>query len=355
MKKKFIRNIILSKTPLATTFRFKNTFQIFPCDFEKAPKSKNNDDIPLIIEYWIDEEENVQVSDDLIELEDILGRGTNTANRINRITRLLTAITNHRFYSYFPEKKWGTILPEGEIDDKKREEINNQSSETFIGRYTYPSIKNDMVINDFSKQNHPDTELIEHSSYYFYNPLDSKEKQMTFPNTIYDVLEKYFALDSKSRKIVDTVSHLICNGIDLRIRMKSMSFLSFVSSIETLVNYEYKDLKDEIKFECYDCQTIKSSPIVCPKCGRPIWGVKAKFKNFLQTYASKSESSISKYNRIYNLRSDIVHNGLLLLGDEQIDWTKSNKVDNQYLTHIETMQLARFSLVNWLLMKKQKK
>jgi hypothetical protein len=41
---------------------------------------------------------------------------------------------------------------------------------------------------------------------------------------------------------------------------------------------------------------------------------------------------------------------MLLLGDEQLNWAKSDKVDSQYITHLETMQLARLSLVNWLLM-----
>ena len=132
--------------------------------------------------------------------------------------------------------------------------------------------------------------------------------------------------------------------------MKSISFLSFVSSIETLVNLEYKDKKDDIVFECHDCQTLKSSPISCKKCGRPIWGIKAKFKTFLKTYVAASDDSMAKFNRIYNLRSAIVHTGALLLGDEQIDWGLSEKADSQFITHIETMQVARLSLVNWLLL-----
>ena len=46
---------------------------------------------------------------------------------------------------------------------------------------------------------------------------------------------------------------------------------------------------------------------------------------------------------------------MLLLGDEQIDWSKSDKADSQYMTHLETMQLARLALVNWLLMGPDKK
>lgn len=131
--------------------------------------------------------------------------------------------------------------------------------------------------------------------------------------------------------------------------MKSISFLVFVSAIETLINYEYKNDKPEITFECRDCQALKTSPTSCQKCGRPIWGVNANFRKFLRTYVASSEESIKKFKRIYNLRSKIVHTGLLLLGDEHENWVKSENQNEQWKTHLETMQAARISLVNWLL------
>ncbi len=350
MKKKFYRNIIFSKTPLTTNFRFGDYFQIYPCDLENAPHSKHSDDIPLVIEFWIDEDENPEVGDDWVEIKEFISTTANQTNRLNRITRLLSAVTNHRIYNNTdPETKWGIVMPD-EVTDENRDIINNQSSQRFAGLYYYPTIEKDMTISEFSEQRHDNSLFFPHTYYYFYDPIDSKKKQITFPKTIYEILYKYYHLDIKSRKVVDTIAHLICHGIDLKTKMKSMSFLSFVSAIETLVNYEFKDQKDGVEFDCPDCQTVKASPIGCPKCGRPIWGVKAKFKTFLKTYVAKSDGSVKKYNRIYNLRSDIIHNGLLLLGDEQSDWTKSEKADSQWMTHMETMQLARLSLVNWLLM-----
>ncbi|MBK8416832.1 MAG: hypothetical protein IPL22_21390 [Bacteroidetes bacterium] len=67
------------------------------------------------------------------------------------------------------------------------------------------------------------------------------------------------------------------------------------------------------------------------------------------TYISASNDSIKKYNRIYNTRCDIVHNGILLLGDERIEWRDSNKHKGQSILQIEALQIARLSLVNWLL------
>lgn len=351
MTKKFYRNIIFSKTPLTTYLRIGDYLQIYPCDFENAPKSRYCHDFPLVIEYWVDEDEKIEVSDDWEDLKDYVSKSSLQIIKLNRITRLLSAFTNHRFFTYGEsEFRWGVALPDKELDEEEKQVINNTPSQVIFGVYTYPKMWNDLQLKDFSEQRHPSAKLFKHNFYYWYDPVDDKTKEITFPATIHKLVDHYFNLNAKAKKIVDSIIHLICNGIDIKPKMKSLAFLSFVSAVETIVNYEYKDKKDEIEFECPDCQAIRKSPLTCHKCGRPIWGVKAKYKAFLKTYVAKGENSIKKYNRIYNLRSDIVHNGMLLLGDEQLNWAKSDKVDSQYMTHLETMQLARLSLVNWLLM-----
>jgi hypothetical protein len=355
MKIKYYRSIIFCRTPLETNFRFNDLFQIYPCDFENSPKSERNDEIPIVIEYWVDEDENPEVSEDLIDIKSFVSSSTNQINKLNRITRLLTATTNHRFSSGLGSGiSWGITLPEQNNFEENEEEYNNQSSQNFINLYYYPNMAKDLKITEFSKQIHSDSKLVSHKEYFINDPFDDKTKIITFPNTIKSILENYLNLDIASRKIVDTVAHLICNGIDLKLKMKSISFLTLVSSIETLVNFEYKNQKEGIKYACNDCQTLQESPIKCKNCGRPIWGVRAKFKSFLKTYVASSSYSVKKYNRIYDLRCNIVHDGLLLLGDEQFDWTKSEKEDSQWLTHIETIQLARLSLVNWILLRQNK-
>jgi hypothetical protein len=351
MTKKFYRAIIFSKTPLTTYLRVGNYFQIYPCDFTNAPKSRYCHDFPLVIEYWVDEDEKIEISDDWEDLKDYVSKSSLQIIKLNRLTRLLSAITNHRFFSYGEsEFKWGVALPDKELGGDEKDKINNTPSQAILGVYTYPDMWKDLQLKDFSEQRHPSSKLVRHVFYYIHDPIDNKTKEIKFPATIQQLVDEYFKLDAKTTKIVNSITHLICNGVDIKSKMKSLSFLSFVSAVETIVNFEFKDKNDEIEFECTDCQTVNKSPLTCPKCGRPLWGVKAKFKAFLKTYVSNGDGSIKKYNRIYNLRSDIVHNGMLLLGDEQFYWAKSDKADSQYMTHLETMQLARLSLVNWLLM-----
>jgi hypothetical protein len=75
-------------------------------------------------------------------------------------------------------------------------------------------------------------------------------------------------------------------------------------------------------------------------------------KNFYKKNISSSAGSVTKYNKIYNLRSKIVHSGNLLLGDSNLTiWEYPGKSEKEYITHLETMQLSRLSLFNWILKK----
>jgi hypothetical protein len=357
MKKKFFRTIVFTKSQLTGYFRFENVFQIYPCDFPNAPKSYYCHDFPAVIEYWVDIDEEIEIADFWEDLKGYAGETAKQINRRNKLLRLLSGITNHRFFVYDEIGfRWGHPLPEKEMQSKEdKETINKHPSQTTLLSYSYPDMWKDLQLTDFSEKKHPDVQTTGHLSYYINDPIDERTREIRLPATINRTLQKYFDLDTKTQNIIDTITHLICNGIDLHQKMRSLSFLSYVSAIETIANYEYRNLKDEIEFECHDCQTVKSSPVMCQKCGRPIWGVKVKFKTFLRTYVAYSDESVKKFNKIYNLRSQIVHNGVLLLGDEKVNWSNSPKGESQYMSHLETKQAAKIGLVNWLIMGPNKK
>jgi rubrerythrin len=62
---------------------------------------------------------------------------------------------------------------------------------------------------------------------------------------------------------------------------KNLSFISFISAIETLVNEEYRDENNKIEYSCNKCKAIKDSPFKCEVCGNPTWAIGYKFKEFL--------------------------------------------------------------------------
>ncbi len=129
--------------------------------------------------------------------------------------------------------------------------------------------------------------------------------------------------------------------------MESLSFFSFVSSIETLVNYEFKN--EKVEYACSDCKTLKSSERSCKKCGSPIWGVTAKYREFLFKYVSNDPNAKKMYNKIYNIRSKITHTEYLMNGENFLNWEFNDKTKEISTNHLQAMQLARRSLINWIL------
>lgn len=351
MQKKLIRNLILTKAPLKGYFRYKNEFQIFPATYKNIPQNSHATHFPIIIEYWIDESDKPNIPEDLKDIENFLSRNTIIMNKLRSLCSLLSVITNHRFFTYNMEGQWFMNIPDGEITD----EVNKQSSTWGISAYIYPELGKDMIIDKFTQTDFEQIKPVEHFKYFLHDPIESHLNEITFPQTIYLILGGFFGLDKKERKAAEAAAHLICNGIDIQTSMKSLSFLSFISSIETIVNLEYTDKNKGIKFECNDCKTISEAPYKCHKCNRPIWGIAAKFREFLAEFIHNSEGSIKKYKKIYNLRSKLVHDGSLLLGDNYTDWGDVNNPNSHWLLHLETMQLSKLTLTNWLVHKRNMK
>jgi hypothetical protein len=131
--------------------------------------------------------------------------------------------------------------------------------------------------------------------------------------------------------------------------MKSLSFFSAVSAIETMVEYEYKG--EKIKYECGECKFLIESDRTCNKCGRPKWGIAEKFREFLLKYISSSDDSRKVFNKIYSIRSKIAHTKYLIFNEHVFDLEKNEKTDELFHLHMQSIQLARMSITNWLLKK----
>ena len=112
-----------------------------------------------------------------------------------------------------------------------------------------------------------------------------------------------------------------------------------VAALETLSDMVTND-KDLIEEDCHSCHHIKSSPYICPKCGRPIWGVTAKVKNFLKEYVSSNDEDVKNYNKIYNLRSKITHTGDIFTGDSIYD-SDEDRRDKENKMEYKLIEYAR--------------
>ena len=338
--------MVFTKTPLKSQFRYLDKFQILPIDSKNAPSSPYNKHFPLFLEYCIDFDENRCISDIDIFVD-------MSAQQVMEfeIMNVLSVLSNHRFFKYHAfDNKWAVMSPSVDFQKLQTEQealFDNQYSHWTISGYFYPGLKEDLEIDCFTDIKFSSTPII--SPYYYYfskDPVESNDNEITFPETIFSSLDNYYLLSSKTlRKIKSTIA-LICDGIDISDSKRSLSFLSFVSAIEALISIEFSD--KEIEFECNSCKTIVKSNYLCPDCGKPTWGIKVKFKEFLKKFVAGGEKTISVYNKIYNLRCKITHQGQLFIGDFEFSFDNLDKKESDYLMRLKTLQLARISLTNWL-------
>lgn len=314
-------------------------------DLPNAPTHKHARLFPCILEFWHEDEEVKPVKVFDSEADNLIARLTVPTNRTMEITHFLSVITNFRFiYNRTPKLGWTVRFPE-----ENNEEANNQSSFWSMGLYYYPTMGDELKIKDFSTPKVATVDFIPRRDYYFYDPVESHKKEINFPDSFDDCLTAYLKLDKKEKTVCDSAIYQLCNSLDLDSEMKSLSFLAAVSSIETLVNYEYRN--EKIVYECNDCKTIKTSGRNCTKCGRPIWGVAAKFREFLNKYVSAHPDSKKFYNDIYTIRSKIAHTEYLISNENYLTWDFMDKTESELNKYIEAIQLGRRSISSWLVNK----
>lgn len=115
--KKFIKNIIFTRTPLTGKYRYGDLFQIYPLNIEGAPNFEKTDHQPIIIEYWFEMDEAKKI--EVFGSEDIdrtVATMTVQINKLIEYTSLLSAISNYRFFFYKkPSTFWSMPLTRKEM------------------------------------------------------------------------------------------------------------------------------------------------------------------------------------------------------------------------------------------------
>lgn len=341
------KTIAFTKSKLRGKYRYKDLFQIYPLESDNAPKSYHAKHFPIVLEYFYENEESKSNDKDS---DDFLDKFSGRKNYADEILNILSVLTNHHFFTYNVDNRWAFLSPEkniSELDKVEKENYNNQKSKWTYGLFAYPDIQTDLIpTQKLSDNKYPSIDRISHSKYFWHDPIDSYKKEITFPDTINACLDNFFHLNEKTFKKVKSISSLICDGIEISDSKRTLAFLAYVSAIEALVDIEADD--NEIEFSCKSCKSIKNSPYVCQQCSNPIWGISQKFYKHLEKFVAGGKKSSKKYRKIYNLRSKIVHQGRLFLSDYELSFKDMDKKEDELLMKIETLQVVRVCLVNWL-------
>ncbi|MDA3839538.1 MAG: HEPN domain-containing protein [Patescibacteria group bacterium] len=332
---KFHRSIIWTLTPLTGYFRYKDIFQIYPADFENMPKSKYQRHYPVILEFTYSDEDRISYQSEFEDFEKLAPDTPTHIIKEEQFARILTVLTNHLFFRYRGlTGGWGIPI----LKDDPGEEFNNSISKWNMKTFYYPGISNDLKGEIFATPNCPEITFLEHWDYFMHNPnLDFRlEEPIFFPNSIKASLDTYFVLSPEEKKVIDvSLSHIESAIENHRKNKVTISLISSFTSIETLVNYEFKDFKAE----------------KCKCCGQLQFKVSQKYRDFLFKYIGKTDSNKRKFNAYYKLRSKIIHAGRIMETENLWNDLPKEEKHKESLTHLEVLQLSKIATIHWLLKK----
>jgi hypothetical protein len=344
--RKYYSNLIFCNSPVKQKYKFGDLFQIYPLPEEYQIKYDRQTHFPFIIEYYINLNEVKPTNNKLFEgIEKLMAETTVQNNWLNLLIKLLSVFTNHHFFTYDIEQGW--FFPMN--TDLPKEEVDKLTSSWGFRYYHIDGIKKILQIDRFSEINCDEIKVVEHIEYFQRPELDDTKLEVKISKFTNAIFQSFTMLNQEERKYFDASVTLIYNGQQIRHKMRSLAYLSFISSIETMTSYEFKDKQESIEFKCHSCKLISKSPFECKECGNPIWGISQQFKAYLMKYLTSDPKANSIINKIYGIRSKIAHSGQLLLGDSFIEWDKDEQHNKELEALISVMQYSKMSLVNWLI------
>lgn len=340
------REIVFTKTPLRKVFRYNDEFQLIPYKSAIGPEiTRYVVDYPCFLEYGLPEGNS--------DIEAQLAKE-------REICILLTAFSIYRVFVYdIHASSWGVKMPlfgldvMGLSDNETVTQIQSQVSEFYYPCFYYKKIRQDLLIKEFMDvEESKKMKLLERYYSYISNEQDrfdtrNQNAEVVLSKETLKCLDEYYAMDSYNKTRVFAAARLISDSIALKDYRYSLSFLACVASLETLAEMVYHDNENVIE-DCHYCHAIKSSPHHCSNCGRPIWGVTAKVKKFLNEYVSDDNADISNYNQIYDLRSKITHLGDIFSMDT-IFKTSEKKEKKEFYLGYKLIEYARRGMIGVML------
>lgn len=332
----FHRVVFFTKVPLVGVYRYKNIFQMFPIILKNMPTSTFQTHFPNFLEFSTNSDDNVDFQLDFeanSTLQELFSRTARVHKKSEMILNLLSTFTNNLCFQYpAGEGAWGIPI----ISDRISEEMNSWSSSWCHFMFHFPELQREMVITEFSN---PDLSTIPRGAYpeyYFVHPnMDSdKRNKIVFPVNIDNIFDSYFSQNIETKSIIDSAISFAVSAIELYNSRKTLSLLSSFTSLETMVNLEFGNDKNER----------------CSNCGQMKYSVSKKFRNYMLKYIGSSDDLKRDFNDYYSIRSKIVHNGRKLKTEPLFNKLPPSERREEFLKRTTILQMNRLAITNWLLL-----
>lgn len=325
--------IFFTRTKLERTFKYQDHFQIFPIQEEGIPNVKIQKHFPNYIEFYTDESDNVKLQTPYPDMDSLLSGFAAPVVKQDLFLSLLTTCSNHLFFRYEDfTGNWGLAIKSENPEDYKDEE-----SKWCIPIYGAKVLQGKNTIIKYSNIELDEVEIIRFADYFFgsIDPDENYSGPIKFPSIIKLFLDCYFELEEDDRIQINNAIHHLKTGIELSRIRKTISLISLFTSLETMVTIENRDFK----------------PNQCETCGQLKFAVSKKFRNYLTKYVSNQKESKSKFNKLYSLRSKIVHTGSPLKSELLYSEISNQKREEEELKIKEVIQICRLSIINWVIQK----
>ncbi len=316
------KKIFFTHTPYAGYFKYKDQFLIYPVPNKIEDYVRHK---PAIIEFYTEKAEPAYFDDPSLPkhikfpLPESFAQGQLAHQRYIDLLRLLSLLTNFLHFDYTGYQAW--FVP-----------IEPASKDPFIpakwGQEFTPTIDE----GNFGPESECDEiEKKESVSYFGDNLFKRITSKVTYPESMEELLGKYFDLSEQDRNVLNTSIILFTQGLELATNKQSLAIVAFISSIENLITYDHKGEPED----------------TC-KCGEIKYGVTKKFREFVSNFIkAESKTQLKKYvDDIYDLRSKIVHASVLHIGDLDRNFWETSRGKNPFIVN-EIEQIARICLINW--------
>lgn len=315
--------ITLSSLPVTGWYRYRDVFQILPPNelLKRPPAVEAHH--PVIFQWKHPESTEPRSISGHFDIPKWVLDKDSAAEKAREILLVLGVLLNNRIFEYHGRQSWFVDLEEtgsGTLDPKWGQEL-----------YTGRDFK--VVIEGFSSiEGIPEVETVETNKYlnrWFitYDAVFDIPKDLTF------LLDKFFALSSEDKKSFLSSCALFEQGIDTWGNYPSLSFVGFVSCLETLINVDNKDVELER----------------CKECGQERHRVTHKFREFFLKYGNDSAEFKKYAMKIYKYRSKVVHTGELFNGEVMpLQFGSDARIyDDDFRRSV--IRTCRICIVNWLL------
>lgn len=337
---KYYKSIIFSKTKFEGYFRYKDEFQIYPLKSEYLDSVKKYKHHPIIIEFKIEDSEWMSPKKDFSYLGDIFKKGSHdllatAMTKLDRLIDLINLFSTNLFFRYKNNDGFWTVPA---TSDKTDDKINIIEHSDFLYKLFFlKGFNYQCIIDDFNTditKEFNEIPLVDYNEYfsndpnYDYNVLDT----IKFPSVINYGLEGYFDLNVEEKKIIDTsikYSNICMKNLELE---TTIGVLSAFTSIETLMNFYYKDFKPEN----------------CKECGQPRYSIAKRYTDFLLNFVGESDDLKKEFKKLYTFRSKIVHTGFSFITENLWHDLEEDKADDETIKKLQIMMVNKRLIINYL-------